>query len=113
MNGDELTKLAKYSDKDWRGFLIAKVEDIQVNQLEHTKRLNETKTCVSKLAVVVAKLPTHCIQEKKIEDIDKKVDILNEDKAGRKAVSKAIWGGSGLIGFVSVLFMVLKIFGVL
>lgn len=116
MNGRKLVKLKEtvggMNAAEWRGYLAAKVEDLVEEQAVMKKDIKDVKTCVGEVNATVAKMPTHCIQVEKIQEIDKKVDILNEDKAGRKAVSKAIWGGSGFIGFLGLSFMLLKIFGV-
>jgi hypothetical protein len=117
MNGKALVRLQEtvkgMNDGEWRGYLAAKVEDIHEDQIETTKRLTETKKCLSKLIVTVAKIPPHCIQSEKIKEIDKKVDILNEDKAGRKAVARALWGSGGTISVLGFAYLMLRIFGVL
>lgn len=110
MNGKALVKLQEIvrgmNDGEWRGYLAAKVEDIHEDQAE-------TKRCLNKVILAVAKIPPHCIQVEKIQEIDKKVDILNEDKAGRRAVAKALWGSGGTISVLGFAYLVLKIFGVL
>jgi hypothetical protein len=107
MNGKELERVQKMGDAEWRGYLAAKVEDLAVIK----KEVKEIKACVGKVQIEVAKMTPHCIQVNKIESLDKKVDVLNEDKAGRKAVAKALWGSGGFIGLVGLTYLLLKVFG--
>ena len=116
MNDKRLVRLREtvggMNDAEWRGYLAAKVEDLSTEQAITKKDVKDVKKCIGNVQLEVAKIPPHCIQVGKLKELNGKVDTLNEDKAGRKAVSRAIWGGSGFIGLVGFGFLLLKIFGV-
>lgn len=124
MNGSELKKLQAYDDGEWRGYIAGKIESIaksnedgvkrlEVAVIAHAKGVSRVVESMNKLEVKLAKIPEKCIQVGNILKLSERVDDLEDDRVGRTAVSKALWGVSGVAGFIVTGLTILKLTGVI
>lgn len=119
MNGDALEKLKTevkgMRADEWRGFLAAKVEDIKDEQTQFRAALSETNAALNALKLEVAKLPAHCVHEQDFikmcnikSEIDARLDNLEKEDAGRKAVKNLLLGAGGGVGILGGILAILK-----
>lgn len=112
MNGRELTELKKkvkrMEDAEWRGYLAAKVEDIQEELAQGKNEQAQTKKFLNKLAIQVAKMPAHCLQVDTVKAHDERIDELEKKDAANKAVKTLLLGAVGGVGGSGGVLVVLK-----
>lgn len=120
MNGDALNKLKAQVKRmkvdEWRGYLASEVVHLKEDQKEIKTTLTKTNTALTALQVEVAKIPSHCVHEDDFikmcsikTDLDERIDILEKDQAGRKAVRNLLLGAGGGIGILGGTLVILKL----
>ena len=108
MNGKDLQRVKSMDDAEWRGYLAAKVEDIQKEQVQIAKELGVNKKCMNNLAIQVAKIPAHCLQVDMIKEHNNRLDELEKKEAASKAVKNILLGAGGGGGLIGVVVLLLK-----
>lgn len=113
MNGNDKKKIAGMDDGEWKVFLATKLEIVETGLNKAAKDIVSCFKAINSINITLAKMPEHCIQANEIGEHNKRLGSLERDRAGRKAVTKAVWSLFGLIGTVNTVLVILKLLKVI
>lgn len=107
MNGNRIAEIKGMTEGEFRIYLIEKLEKVQHIGLSNKKHVCDVKEKQATLELKIASFPEHCIQVLAMEKMGNRIDFLEKENAGRKAVNNLLFGAGG-VSILSMVIMLLK-----
>lgn len=114
-NGEDMAKAVQGMTQDEKlVFLISEVGGLKMAFTAHAKVLTKAISELSNIKLELVKLPAHCQHEGDFEKmctirdtLDSRIDELEKESVGRKAVTK-VWLGTGGMSILGISLAILK-----